>query len=598
MKTVMFITLLAVFALYSCSKYLDKTPDEDLTLTDVFSSRLYTEAFLTSMYAGQAWEINPVDIDGTNNYASPWTGASDEMEITFNGSYTHYLNNGGWNAQNIVSNWQFAYQTIRKANLFLENIDQLPLQNEYTQEDKDHWIGETYFIRAFDHFNVFRLYGPMPVMDRSWGTDEDYTTIRRSPVDSSVAFMVRDCDAAAALLPVTVTSEKLGRATKAAALALKARILLYAASPLFNGNSDFKDFIDPDGIALFPQSYDANKWVLAANAAKACIDACEAAGYGLYTAASGDPLDNYQNLFLVNNNKEVLWATNHSYFQHLERCSNPLGYGGYSILSVSQQLVDAYRDTAGRSVITGYNADGSPVINSATGYTETGFATASGKYWPSGVSNMYVAREPRFYASVHYSGSVWKNATVQMYYSGKDGVSQNASDFSKTGYVLKKFSNPLITISTNTGWDLKTFIRFRLGEQYLNYAEALNESSGPVSDVYKYINAIRNRSGLPDLAAGLSQSEMREQIRLERRIELAFEGHRYFDARRWKIAATTNNGNLYGLNIYSGTSLTDASFFKRTVADKRVFSAPRDYFWPVPQSEMDKAPNLLQSMYW
>ena len=594
MKTKLFVPALLLLMLSACSKYLDKTPDEDLTLNDVFKNRLHTQAFVSSMYAGQAWDINPVD---PGNRA-PWTGSSDEMEITFPGSYSHYMTNGGWNSQNILDNWQFAYQTIRKANLFLENIDQLPFQDGYTQQDKDSWLGETYFLRAYDHFAVFKIYGPCPIMDRVWNTSDDFTTIKRSSVDDVVNFIVADCDRAAELLPISVSSDKLGRATKAAALALKARVLLYAASPLFNGNNDFRNFKDPEGLDLFPQTYDANKWKLAANAAKACIDATEAGGYGLFTVANNDPVANYQNIFLQNHNKEVLWATNYQAFQHLERCSNPLGYGGYSILSVSQQLVDAYRDDQGRQVITGYNANGAPIINSATGYTETGFAAAAGKYWPAGVSNMYVKREPRFYASVHYSGSSWKNSTIQMWYSGKDGASKNASDFSKTGYVLKKFSNSLINIQTNTGWDLKTFIYFRLGEQYLNYAEALNESEGPVADVYKYVNAIRNRSGLPDLPSGLSKEEMRAQIWQERRIELAFEGHRYFDTRRWKIAATTNNGNLYGLNITAGTSATDPAFYQRTVADKRIFLAPRDYFWPVPQSELDKDPNLQQSMYW
>ncbi|WP_300599287.1 RagB/SusD family nutrient uptake outer membrane protein [Niabella sp.] len=594
MKTRLLVAVIAVVSLLSCKKYLDKTPDEDLSLMDVFKNRLYTQSFLTSIYAGQPWEINPVDPSSR----APWTGGSDELEITFPGSYVHYMNRGGWNAQNILDNWQFAYQSIRKADLFLENIDLLPLQDGYTQEDKDRWIGEARFLRAWDNFAVFRIYGPMPIMARSMSTSDNFKTIQRSTVDSCVDFIVKDCDAAAGLLPITVTSDKLGRATKAAALALKARVLLYAASPLFNGNPDFRDFKSKDGRPFFPQSFDANKWKQAADAARACIDACEAAGYGIYTAPSNDPVDNYTNLFLQNNNKEVLWAMNYQAFQHLERCSSPLSYGGYSIMSVSQQLVDAYQDAQGRDVITGYNADGSPVINAETGYTENGFAAAAGKYWDAGVSNMYVNREPRFYASVHYSGAKWKGSPIQMYFSGKDGASKNTTDFSKTGYVLRKFANPLINIQTNTGWDLKTFIMFRLGEQYLNYAEALNESQGPVTDVYKYVNAIRKRAGLPDLQDGLSKEEMRARIWQERRTELAFEGHRYFDARRWKIMIKTNNGNLHGLNINSGTSQQDVAFYKRTVADKRIFIAPRDYFWPVPQSELDKAPDMLQSMYW
>src|SRR5699024_2794639 len=143
------------------------------------------------------------------------------------------------------------------------------------------------------------------------------------------------------------------------------------------------------------------------------------------------------------------------------------------------------------------------------GYQENGYTNSAGTYWNTGIRNMYVDREPRFYASVHFAGAQWKGRPVEMWDAGLDGASQNPSDFSKTGYVMKKFANPDINIKQNSGWDLKTWIIFRLGEQYLNYAEALNEYKGPVTDVYKYVNAIRERAGLPDLPGGLSEDQMR-----------------------------------------------------------------------------------------
>jgi len=271
MKRKIYIPVILLLTLLSCSKhFLDETPDDDLTMNDVFTNRLYTQSFLTSIYAGLPWEIDPPD---PSSYA-PWTGTCDEMEITFPGCYSHDINHGGWNPQNIEGNWQWYYQDIRKTDLFLENIDLLQLQQGYTQDDKNAWTGEALFLRAYNHFLVFRLYGPIAIMDKSAKADEDFTTIRRSPLDSCVSFMVKDCDDAAALLPVTVSSDKTGRATKAAALALKARILLYAASPLFNGNPDYVNFTDKSGVKLFPQSYDNNKWQLAAQAAKDCIDQC------------------------------------------------------------------------------------------------------------------------------------------------------------------------------------------------------------------------------------------------------------------------------------------------------------------------------------
>lgn len=594
-KKIFLLAGLCLSALFSCQKgFLDKTPDDDLTLQDVFTTRNYAQSFLTSIYAGLPYEIDPPD----QGSRAPWTGACDEMEITYPGCFSHNMNHGAWNPSSIEDNWQFAYQDIRKTNIFLENIHQLPVSVDFSQSDKDSWTGEAFFLRAYSHFLVFRLYGAIPILNYAVLPDADFTKIKRAPVDSVVDFMVSDCDSAAALLPMTVTSDKVGRATKAAALALKARILLFAASPLFNGNADYRNFADKEGTHLFSQAYDKEKWHLAAQAAKDCIDQCEAAGYHLYQDPSGDPYKSYVNLFLVNNNPEVLWAVNYSYYNHLEMCQSPLGYGGYAIMSVTQEMVDAYQMADGSNPILGYHADGSPIINDTTGYREDGYANTGGKYWDAGVRNMYVNREPRFYASVHFAGEEWKGRQVELWYTGLDGHIRNPSDYCKTGYEMKKFADPNINIQQNSGWTLKTWIYFRLGGLYLDYAEALNEDEGPVSDVYKYINAIRQRAGLPNLPSGLTQDEMREAIWHERRVELAFEGHRYFDCLRWKIAATTNNGPVYGMDILKGNNLNDDAYYVRTVADDRVFQNPRDYLWPIPQSEIDKDPGLVQNPGW
>ena len=162
---------------------------------------------------------------------------------------------------------------------------------------------------------------------------------------------------------------------------------------------------------------------------------------------------------------------------------------------------------------------------------------------------------------------------------------------------MKKFSDPNVSIPQNR-WVLKEWIYFRLGEQYLNYAEALNESQGAVADVYKYVNAIRARAGLPALPAGLSKDQMREKIWHERRIELAFETHRYFDTHRWKIAEFTDNRDIHGMTYTSGTSLQDNSFYVRRVIERRVFESPKHYLWPVPQVERNKVPGLVQNPGW
>ncbi len=590
-KTIIGVFTVLLVCATSCKKdYLDKTQDEDLTIEQVFESRQYAERFLTSAYNNLPEEINFHDWQGRNAF----TGASDEMEITWTYPFAQLMTAGSWSPDVIEQNvWRFNWEGIRKVNIFLENISKTPFDD---QVQKNAFIGEATFLRAFFHFLLLRTHGPVPIGDHSYASDADFSTIKRATLEESADFIIADCDKAADLLPMTVTSEKLGRATKAAALALKARLLLYMASPLFNGNPDYADYTDLDGRKLFP-AFNAEKWQVAADAAKSCIDQVEAAGYGLYISSSNDPVRNYQELFVQRHNREVLFARNMGNYNKLEMAASPNGMGGWSGLCPTQELVDAYEMADGTTPVTGYNTDGSPVINAASGYQETGYAASAGTYHPAGVRNMYVGREPRFYASINYNGAIWRGRGIQFWNSGLDGRGKGGPDYTVTGYLMKKMVDENVNLVQN-GSSLKTWIYFRLGEQYLNYAEALNESQGAVSDVYKYVDLIRKRAGLPGLPAGLSKEEMREKIRHERRVELSFETHRYFDTRRWKIAEQTDNKNFYAMNIGAGSSLQDNQFYVRTFLKKRVFDPSKHYLWPIPQIEINKAPGLTQSPGW
>ncbi|PST83795.1 RagB/SusD family nutrient uptake outer membrane protein [Pedobacter yulinensis] len=587
-----FLCLILLSCGLSCKKdYLKKAPDEDLNIDKVFSERRYAEAFLSSAYSNLPTMANAAD-DATRN---PFTGASDEMEITFLGAYSHLLNSGSWSADYYWPDiWGYMYEGVRKTNLFIDNIDKVPMD----EKEKMNWKGEAIFLRAYYHFIMARIHGPIPIADHTYTLEEDFTKIKRAPIDQVIAFITTECDRAAPMLDYQVTADKLGRATRVACLALKAQALLYMASPLWNGNPDYTGLKNKDGEALFPQ-FNGERWRNAANAAKAAIDQSEANGYGLFRAPDNDPVNNYQQLFLARNNKEVLFARNLAVNSHFERCANPVGYGGFSIFCPTQELVDAYEMANGQQPITGYNPDGSPVVNPASGYQETGFAaSASSKnYHPAGIRNMYVNREPRFYASINYNGAIWKGRGIQFWFTGLDGRQRTGSDYCVSGYLQKKYVNPTSNIPGNI-FSLNTFIYFRLGELYLNYAEALNEADGPVADVYKYMNAIRDRSGLPGLPAGLTKDAMRERIRHERQIELAFEAHRYFDTHRWKIAAQVDNREIHGMNIGAGTSLTDENYYKRVVIEKRVFLAPKHYLWPIQQAEINKNQNLVQNVGW
>jgi hypothetical protein len=572
----------------SCSDYLDKTPDEDLTLEDVFQQRQYVERFLSATYAHISIEAWFSTFENGNWGRNPFVGASDEMEITAASAFCQSMNSGSWSPDNVGSAmlWSTIWEGVRKTNLFLENIHLTPMD----ESDKEIWIGEVKFLRAFYNFLGLRVHGPIPIIDRSYNADEDYSTIVRRPYDDCVNFVVKDCDDAAALLPPARNSQELGRPTSVAALALKARILLYQASPLFNGNPDYSNYVNAEGQKLFPD-FDGNKWQLAADAARNCIDECDKNGYSLYYSVDMDPETSYRDLFLVRWNKEVLFARNipFAYANNIESNMSPNGMGGISDYAPTQEMVDSYGMYGTNELPFHCDENGDPVyvsdnpsVNPASGYNDD-------------LNMKWVGREPRFYASINYSGAQWRGRQLQFYSGGLDGK-KTTGGYSKTGYLMRKMSSPDVDL-VQQRFQLKGWTFFRVGEQYLNYAEALNEAGGdtPHPDVFKYVNMIRQRAGMPDFPGTLTKSEMRTRIRHERKIELAFETHRYFDCHRWKIAQYTDNRDIHGLNIDAG----DNSFYTRRVVEKRVFTSPRHYLFPIPQDDMVRSQGgLIQSPRW
>ena len=602
------IGLLAALAgLTSCEKYLDMAPDENLTIDDVFANRIYTRDFLTHTYSWIPTEANMADDGGA--WRNPYTGGSDEMEIAYGAAYSHQINNGGWNPNDISRTqvWPESYMALRKVNMFLENVDNCPA----AEDEIRHWKGEAYFLRAWFHFLVFRAYGAIPLTDHSFDPNEDMMSVRRSPADEVAQFIADDCDRAVEYLEDVDkwASTDTGRATKLSALGLKSRVLLYIASPLYNGDKLFAELKDPiDGTNLISQTYDKEKWKKAADAALECIQVAKAAGRELYNEYPDDPVKNYQNIFNDNWNDEILWAKNIGTYEHWLNCSDPVSFGCFSILNPTQELVDAYEMEDGSTPITGYTNNGlEPVINEASGYVEEGFAEDEYEgRWNKGVSNMYTHREPRFYASINFAGAVWKTTRSsnwtephinEFWFKGMDGKNNAGSDYCKTGYLMKKLHYP-----TRIPWQYTPnmmWVYIRLGEIYLNAAEAINEYYGP-SDAYQYINAIRTRAGLPELASGLTQDQMRDKIKHERRIELAFEVHRFFDSRRWLEGPETQGVPIHSMNIYEGENQQDPAFYKRIFVENRVFESPKHYFFPIDQTEIDKHEKreLVQNLGW
>ena len=410
------------------------------------------------------------------------------------------------------------------------------------------------------------------------------------------------------------------------ALAIRARTLLFAASPLFNGNPDLADWENAEGVHLFKSEYDASKWTRAAAAHKELIDAAHAAGYELYKEfnANGsiDPFMSYYNLSLKrfsDGNKEIIFGrSENSNLSDFQRHHLPKGIAGNAGMGVTQELVDAFYMKNGIAPISGYNVDGSPIINPASGYVEKGFSTTPEKRmttWPGGGSanlregslypitmdgtyNMYCNREPRFYVSVIFN-EAWlgvANRRVEFLQNGGRDTGYTF-DAPQNGYNVRKRIS-LEVYPRENRFPYQPGILYRLAEAYLGYAEAVNEAQGPTDEVYRYVNLVRERAGIPNLQTGLSKEEMRNAIRQERRVEFNCEGIRFNDVRRWKLGEQYFNTQLYGMN-FNGTKKSDDendpdAFYRRTFYKNRYFNK-RMYLWPVPQAQMDINPNLVQA---
>ncbi|MGJ1386481.1 RagB/SusD family nutrient uptake outer membrane protein [Sphingobacterium spiritivorum] len=599
----------------SCNKdYLDQVPDDRLTLEEVFNRRDLSESWLANTY-------NFIRDEAHRTNDTPWDVISDDNDVSQRNT-PFQVNLGNWNASSNYWNfWEHYYKGIRTATTYINNIDN---NKEILQELEGPAIikrrkAEARFLRAYFYAALIKQYGPVVITgDQEIDTDLPLTDpqmqMARSSYDECVNYIVAELDRAEADLDkehyfgAPELEVDMGRASKLWCRAVKSRVLLYAASPLVNGNTDYAMLTNKDGKALINTTYDIQKWKRAADAAKVVIDYAESSGnLGLYkklkTNGSIDGFLSYRDVFLDPWNIEWIIARNTNNLSGYQRSCTPRLAGGYASMGPTQQLVDTYRMANGQIPITGYNNDGSPVINTASGYTEDGFAsfTPPGGTRAKNTFKMYINREPRFYATIVYSGSDWINTTstlgvreIQLYYSGESGKG-GSHDYSETGYLFRKNISPTYHPTQNNV--ARPHVTMRYAEILLNYVEALNEYAPDNPDILKYLNQIRERGGIPGLTTSLPQNEMREEIRRERRIELTMEHLRYFDTHRWKIAEQTDAGPFYGMNVEGGSSNSDLTFFRRTKFETRVFRKSF-YFFPIPQTEIQRNANLVQNTGW
>jgi hypothetical protein len=564
-KLLVWLVLMTV-ALTGCKKYLDREIPTNYEEDEVFVNY---DRMSQAGYGVYSFLFNRFGYDRISN--AMLASACDEADHADPSSEIQKYNMGAWNATSNPENyWADWYQGIYRANLFLEKstdykniifrdtIDPNNKSNYYYQVRDIAWLrAEARFLRAYYHFELIKRYGGVPIMTKSSNTTEELKAMTRKSFDECVAFIESEIDAVIPELKDTwvgFDSDKWrGRATQGAARALKARVLLYAASPLFNPNNN------------------SQKWE---KAAKAAHDVIAMNMYSLY--------NDYKGLFRLGNgadgNPEVIFAQQGFTRNDFERRNYPIGYdqGGQGSTCPSQNLVDAYE----------MKASGMAINEPGSGYDP---------------ANPYAGRDPRLAMNILTNNTTFKGRPVECWVGGLDGLGKPKA--TTTGYYIRKFMDENLNLAQNTT-SMHVWILFRYAEILLNYAEAMNEAYGPEAKAgytltaKQAVDAVRNRTGvaMPILPPGLSKDEMRNRIRNERRVELAFEEHRFFDVRRWKMAEQTENMPIMRMKITRSNS--GAFTYLVEKAEDRVFYN-KMYLYPIPEVEVLKSEGrLIQNAGW
>lgn len=568
MKKYYIYFLMSLLGLSACQQdgvgLLDKAESGDMTEDKIFSDGNYTRKYIANVYSRLPKGYARFSFVKTPIYLGCCTDEGQQGPI---GMLTQALwfNEGTWNAVNIpteLPGWTQAWTSIRPANTFIKNVDRVPVsvQTGMTEEEKVRLKAEARFLRALSYADLARSYGGVPIINIPLNSSSPELYTPRSTFDETVKYIVEQLDSAAMALPANyrfTAPEEYGRATSVAAKALKGRTLLYAARPLFNDPTNANEIV--------AGKYDEEKWKLAAEANAEAIKLAEANGYGLHI----DPMskkDSYEKFFVTRVNDEVILSYMKPQDKNCELRQLPKRFlaansavAGYSLPTLD--LVDEYEMKNGKSI-----------RDAGSGYNE---------------QDPYKNRDQRFYASIFYNGADYRGQKIETY-RGKagttvaDGKDYN-STFVNTGFYLKKFVDVSIDPKKTEVAD-HNYPIIRYAEVLLNYAEAMNEAFGPEVDglangkTAKWaIDQVRDRAIQPALPAGLDKTEMRSRIRRERRIELAFEEHRFWDVRHWKDADSQKQVWLQVIEKDASGKLT----FSREKRN-RVFSAPKMYLMPIP----------------
>lgn len=529
----------------ACDKdFLDTTPMdrfsedavwEDPALIDTFINQVYRSVPSGLRYSFYNLSIISDELNGRNNV---WAWGVLAGNLT-----PDNLNHANLWSINVTPNRSY-WKTINYTNLFFKNIDR-PRTKDFPENLKNRMTGEMKAIRAFSYLNLISLYGGVPLITQPFTLEDDFN-IKRNTYAEVMDFVIKELDEAIALLPTTYSAAELGRVTKGAAMAMKSRAALYSASPLNNPGND------------------REKWQLAADAAKAVIDL---GVYKLY--------NDYRTMFLEENiyNSEMIWQRPYNQLQnaeavYVELSLYPNGYNGFAQIHPIQNLVDDYETTNGLL----------PKNDPA--------------YDPQ---NPYVNRDPRFYASILHDGAMFKGREVETFLpKGLDSNEGPVSGWnaSETGYYQLKFANEKITNPSSLNISRTPWTWLRYAEVLLNYAEA-NYFLGNEDVAREYLNLVRKRPSVNMPAVTENGEELFQRLVNERRIELVFEEHRWFDVRRLKIAPEVMSEDITRMKITkqpSGKKVYEVLFWKEA-----NFNPEKDYLLPIPQDEIDKSSLLEQN---
>lgn len=589
MKQIKIIAMLLMLMLTACNDdFLNVDPLDRYSDAAVWTDKALVTSFVNNIYQGQYYGFHTVMFSSLCDEAMEvWSWESQPiLKSAISPSYLGILAPGFWIYSFNNVTWNQLYKNIRACNIFFENVEKYQLQGD----DIDRLRGEVHYLRGYFYYWLMSFWGGVPLIEKSY-TPTDELLVERNTLEETVNFIVKDLGTAASLLPL---SGDKARATRGAAMALKARVLLYAASDLYNSQASWASAYQHPELVSYVGGDRRARWQAAQQAAKEVIDLNI---YHLYGEAgfptAQEATDNYINAFLNHSNDEDIMLTyydivnsNNGDFQcpSLGLFNSPNGFHGWGGNVPTGQMVDSYE-----------MIDGTPFS------------------WdnPAQKAEPYKNRDPRFYACVLYDGAEWRQRPDDVVASDPDGIVQTGfyqradgsyspgldtrqgpiEDWNGTytGYYMRKFIDPAV----NHQYDRQNypFRQIRYAEVLLNYAEASMEL-GEESEAVKYINKIRTRAGMPDLPSTLTGDALKERYRNERKIELAYEQHRYFDIRRWMIAPDVIK-NAQGIDIRYpyGSNLPTYSI---TEVQEREWDN-KSYLLPILLDEMQKNELLIQN---